>query len=69
MSLFCLCTRVNANHRPSTSGSHERYKNAERLAWETTFDCIVQMKKWMIENSIATVEEIEDIEKASKKRR
>ena len=51
----------------STSGSHERYKNAERLAWETTFDCIVQMKKWMIENSIATVEEIEDIEKASKK--
>lgn len=51
----------------STSGSHERYKNAERLAWETTFDCIVQMKKWMIENSIATVEEIEEIEKASKK--
>lgn len=51
----------------STSGSHERYKNAERLAWETEFDCIVQMKKWMIENSIATVEEIEDIEKASKK--
>lgn len=51
----------------STSGSHERYKNAERLAWETTFDCIVQMKKWMIENSIATVEEIEEIEKSSKK--
>lgn len=51
----------------STSGSHERYKNAERLAWETTFDCIVQMKKWMIENSIATVEEIEEIEKTSKK--
>ena len=47
----------------STSGSHERYKNAERLAWETTFDCIVQMKKWMIEDSIATVEEIEEIVK------
>ena len=33
----------------STSGSHERYKNEERLAWETDFDCIRQMKLWMID--------------------
>ncbi|WMW78851.1 thiamine pyrophosphate-dependent enzyme [Flavobacterium sp. 20NA77.7] len=51
----------------STSGSHERYKNTERLAWETEYDCIVQLKKWMVANNIATVEEIETIEKASKK--
>jgi len=51
----------------STSGSHERYKNAERLAWETEYDCIAQMKKWMVATNIATAEEIETIEKASKK--
>lgn len=51
----------------STSGSHERYKNAERLAWESEFDCIAQMKKWMIATNIATLEEIDTIEKASKK--
>ena len=51
----------------STSGSHERYKNAERLAWETEFDCLAQMKKWMLENNISTAEEIEEIEKSSKK--
>lgn len=50
----------------STSGSHERYKNAERLAWETEFDCIAQLKKWMVANNIATLEEIETIEKNSK---
>ena len=43
----------------STSGSHERYKNAERLEWEGNFDCLRQMKLWMIENNIATSEEIE----------
>jgi hypothetical protein len=51
----------------STSGSHERYKNAERLAWEAEFDCVAQMKKWMIENNIASEEELNDIESASKK--
>lgn len=51
----------------STSGSHERYKNAERLTWETEFDCIAQLKKWMVANNIATLEEIETIEKNSKK--
>ncbi|GGD26678.1 alpha-ketoacid dehydrogenase subunit alpha/beta [Flavobacterium orientale] len=51
----------------STSGSHERYKNADRLAWEATYDCIAQMRKWMLANSIATNEELEEIESASKK--
>ena len=28
----------------STSGSHERYKTAERLQWEQEFDCIRKMR-------------------------
>ena len=28
----------------STSGSHERYKSAERLAWEEEFDCLQKMR-------------------------
>ncbi|WP_379810801.1 alpha-ketoacid dehydrogenase subunit alpha/beta [Flavobacterium chuncheonense] len=51
----------------STSGSHERYKNKERLAWEAEFDCLAQMKLWMIANNIATEEELNDIDAASKK--
>jgi pyruvate/2-oxoglutarate/acetoin dehydrogenase E1 component/TPP-dependent pyruvate/acetoin dehydrogenase alpha subunit len=51
----------------STSGSHERYKNADRLAWEATYDCNAQMRQWMLANNIATVEELEEIETASKK--
>ncbi|TCP22991.1 pyruvate/2-oxoglutarate/acetoin dehydrogenase E1 component [Tenacibaculum skagerrakense] len=33
----------------STSGSHERYKSEERLEWEREFDCIAQMRKWILE--------------------
>ena len=51
----------------STSGSHERYKNAERLAWEAEFDCLAQMRLWMIANNIATAEEIEEIDNVTKK--
>ena len=51
----------------STSGSHERYKNGARLKWEQEFDCIKKMKEWMVQHSVATEEEIEEIEKAAKK--
>lgn len=51
----------------STSGSHERYKNADRLTWEGEFDCLVQMKKWMLENNLASAEELEIIENQAKK--
>jgi len=51
----------------STSGSHERYKNAERLAWETEFDCLSQMHKWLLENNLATVEELDEIDNQAKK--
>tara|TARA_R110002072_G_scaffold195571_4_gene352919 strand:+ start:256 stop:2676 length:2421 start_codon:yes stop_codon:yes gene_type:complete len=51
----------------STSGSHERYKNEARLKWEQEFDCIKKMKEWMIQSTIATEEEILEIERAAKK--
>ena len=47
----------------STSGSHERYKSKERLQWEQDYDCLVQFKKWILDNKIATVEELEKINK------
>ncbi|HTO35439.1 MAG TPA: thiamine pyrophosphate-dependent enzyme, partial [Flavobacterium sp.] len=51
----------------STSGSHERYKSKERLEWEAEFDCIAQMRKWMIANQIALPEELDELESAIKK--
>ncbi|MBX2917285.1 MAG: transketolase [Cyclobacteriaceae bacterium] len=50
----------------STSGSHERYKSKERLAWETEFDCIRKLRQWLIENGAATSDELDEIEKAAK---
>lgn len=51
----------------STSGSHERYKSKERLAWENEHDCLVQMRKWMIESAISTGEEMDELEATAKK--
>ena len=51
----------------STSGSHERYKNTERLTWEGEFDCVRQMKLWMIALDIATTEELDEMEATAKK--
>ncbi len=50
----------------STSGSHERYKAPERLEWERTWDAMKKMKEWVIENSLASAEEIEDIQVKAK---
>ncbi len=46
----------------STSGSHERYKSKERLQWEQDFDCIKQMREWILTNALATEEELQAIE-------
>ena len=51
----------------STSGSHERYKSKERLAWEQEFDCVEKFREFIIDNSIASKEEIETIEEDAKK--
>lgn len=51
----------------STSGSHERYKSPERLAWEQEYDCIRQMRSWIIEQRIAPAGELDNIERNAKK--
>ena len=60
----------------STSGSHERYKSEERLVWEGEFDGLVKFKEWILNYSVeiddkteylATIEELEQIEKDAKK--
>lgn len=50
----------------STSGSHERYKDAERLAWEKEWDCLKQMREWIIENALAEQDELIVIEENAK---
>ena len=43
----------------STSGSHERYKDEERLKWEENFDPIKKMRQWAIDQNITTAEELD----------
>ncbi|MEY3433588.1 MAG: hypothetical protein RL131_1524, partial [Bacteroidota bacterium] len=50
----------------STSGSHERYKPLDRLQWEKDWDCLLKMRTWIIENALATEEQIEFIEEEAK---
>ncbi len=50
----------------STSGSHERYKSKERLDWELEFDCVKQFKTFILENALATEDELTDIEEKAK---
>jgi 2-oxoisovalerate dehydrogenase E1 component len=50
----------------STSGSHERYKSKERLQWEIDFDCVKQMREWIIQNALATETELTKIEEDAK---
>ena len=62
---------VNQPQGHSTSGSHERYKSAERLEWETTFDCIHKFKEWILSfeakgMAIASEEDLNTIQAAAK---
>jgi len=50
----------------STSGSHERYKSKERLAWEKEFDCNVKMRSWILENALADEATLQQIEAEAK---
>lgn len=51
----------------STSGSHERYKSKERLAWEAEHDCIKKMREWIINEVNVLPEEVEQIEAEAKR--
>ncbi|MDB5112681.1 MAG: transketolase [Mucilaginibacter sp.] len=60
-------TEITQPQGHSTSGSHERYKSKERLVWENEHDCLVQMRKWIIESAIANEEELDELEATAKK--
>lgn len=51
----------------STSGSHERYKSPERMAWAAEYDCLVQFGKFLVMEGAATHEELEGIRTEAKK--
>jgi pyruvate/2-oxoglutarate/acetoin dehydrogenase E1 component/TPP-dependent pyruvate/acetoin dehydrogenase alpha subunit len=51
----------------STSGSHERYKPAERLEWEREWDCNKKMREWLILNELTTEEALQQLETDIKK--
>ena len=51
----------------STSGSHERYKTEERLAWAAEYDCIRQMAEFLVKEGAATQEELDTLRKEAKK--
>ena len=59
-------TQLTQPQGHSTSGSHERYKNEERLAWEQEFDCLKQMRTWMIDFNMATAAELDLLDEAAK---
>ncbi len=46
----------------STSGSHERYKSKERLAWEAEYDCLKKMREWLLDSGIVEEEQLQQIE-------
>ena len=60
----------------STSGSHERYKNEERLTWESEYDGLLKFREWILSYSVeiegqeeilATSEELNTIDAEAKK--
>lgn len=61
----------------STSGSHERYKNSDRLHWEGEHDGLVKFREWILdyrveingkEEILATSEELDQIDSESKQK-
>ena len=46
----------------STSGSHERYKSKDRLAYENSIDCITSFRKWIESKNLATSKDLDLLE-------
>src|SRR5436309_2972749 len=51
----------------STSGSHERYKSAERLRFETDFDPIRRMREWMLREELVDDDALSGYERADRR--
>jgi pyruvate/2-oxoglutarate/acetoin dehydrogenase E1 component/TPP-dependent pyruvate/acetoin dehydrogenase alpha subunit len=57
------CTQPQGH---STSGSHQRYKTAERLNWEKEMDAIAHLEAWILKTGIATKEELQALKMQGK---
>lgn len=57
------CTQPQGH---STSGSHERYKTPERLAWAQEYDCILQLGRFLEMEGAAKTAELEAIRSEAK---
>ncbi len=50
----------------STSGSHERYKSKDRLAWEKEHDCNIKFRDYILVEVLASEEELHSLENEAK---
>ncbi|NOT25544.1 MAG: transketolase [Acidobacteria bacterium] len=55
-------TELTQPYGHSTSGNHERYKSAERLAWEQECDCLPRMRAWILDHALASADTLERLE-------
>ena len=46
----------------SSSGSQERYKSPERIAWEAENDCLPKFRRWILGQGVATAVELDALE-------
>lgn len=51
----------------STSGSHERYKSKERLAWESENDCLKKFREWILAAGVSSDEELDELERQDRR--
>ncbi len=50
----------------STSGSHERYKPADRILWEKEMDCILAFEAWIVHHKLATLDDLVALRRQAK---
>ena len=51
----------------STSGSHERYKSKELLAWYEEYDCIAQLRRFITMDGAANDKQLDDIREEARR--
>jgi len=52
----------------SSSGSHERYKSEQRMAFERDFDCLRRMRAWLVARGYAGDEALTALEREERER-
>jgi pyruvate/2-oxoglutarate/acetoin dehydrogenase E1 component/TPP-dependent pyruvate/acetoin dehydrogenase alpha subunit len=50
----------------STSGSHERYKSRQRLAWEQEHDCLRKLREWVLMHNLTDEKALAEMEEADR---